>query len=83
VNGKLCPYIEHDPRSLDGHQAWELLMASQGQIRTAGLGGAIGLDMAAVLALARARGCDEAAMAELMPDCESGLVAGLKKRAED
>jgi len=78
-----CPYIAHRPLTLEGVEAWELLIAGQGQIRVAGMGGAIGLDLAAVLELGRLRGCDAVAMAELMPDCETGLVAGLNKKTDE
>lgn len=39
----------------------------------------IGLDLAALLALAAARGLDMAAMAELLPALEAGFVEALYK----
>lgn len=66
--------------TLDGVEAWELLIAGQGQVRTAGMGGAVGLDLAAVLELGRLRGLRVEAMAELMPSCEAGMCAGLNKK---
>jgi hypothetical protein len=37
----------------------------------------VGLDHAQVLALARARGLDEAVVAHLLPSVEAGVVIGL------
>jgi hypothetical protein len=59
------------------HEAWEVLLACQGQLRLAPSGHVIGIDMDAALRLAGARGCDLPALSELLPAAEAGLVAGL------
>jgi len=43
----------------------------------------IGFDAAGVLALARARGLDERAVATFLPAIEAGLIEGLKDQALD
>jgi hypothetical protein len=59
------------------HEAWEVLVTCQGQIRLAPSGHIIGIDMDAALGLAAARGCDLAALSELLPAAEAGLVEAL------
>ena len=58
-------------------------MRCQGQLRPAGMGGVIGLDLPAALRMARALGYDEAAMAELLPYAERGMVTAINQRNRD
>ena len=59
------------------HEAWEVLLACQGQLRLAPSGHVIGIDMDAALRLAAARGHDLAGLSELLPAAEVGLVEGV------
>jgi hypothetical protein len=59
------------------HEAWEVLVACQGQIRLAPSGHIIGIDMDAALRIGAARGSDLAVLSELLPAAEAGLVAAL------
>jgi hypothetical protein len=60
------------------HEAWEIIIACQGQLRLAPTGHVIGIDMDVVLSLASARGgCDLAVLSELLPAAEAGLVEAL------
>jgi hypothetical protein len=63
--------------STQEHEAWDVLLACQGQLRLAPSGRVIGIDMHAALKLAAARGCDLAVLAELVPAAEAGLVEAL------
>jgi hypothetical protein len=56
------------------HQAWDVLVASQGQLRLAPSGHVIGIDMDAARCLATARGYEPAVLSELLPAAEAGLV---------
>ena len=56
------------------HEAWDVLLACQGQLRLAPSGHVIGIDMDAALRLAAARGHDLAVLSELLPAAEAGLV---------
>ena len=56
------------------HEAWEVFLACQGQIRLAPSGHVVGIDMHAALELAAARGCDLIVLSELLPAAEAGLV---------
>jgi hypothetical protein len=56
------------------HEAWEVLLACQGQLRLAPSGHAVGIDVDSALQLAAARGCDLAVLSELLPAAEAGLV---------
>jgi hypothetical protein len=60
------------------HEAWEVLLACQGQLRLAPSGHVVGIDMDAALGLAAARGHNLAALSELLPAAEAGLVEGLR-----
>jgi hypothetical protein len=55
-------------------EAWDVLLACQGQLRLAPSGHVIGIDMEAVLQLAGARACDMVVVSELLPAAEAGLV---------
>jgi hypothetical protein len=59
------------------HEAWEILLACQGQLRLAPSGHVIGVDLDAALRLAAARGYDLVVLAELLPAAEAGLVEAL------
>jgi hypothetical protein len=59
------------------HEAWDVLIACQGQLRLAPSGHVIGIDMDAVLKIGAARGADLAALSELLPAAEAGLVEAL------
>jgi hypothetical protein len=59
------------------HEAWDVLLACQGQLRLAPSGHVIGIDMDAALNLAVARGCDRAALSELLPAAEAGVLEAL------
>ena len=56
------------------HEAWDVLLACQGQLRLAPSGHVIGIDMDAALKIGVARGCDLAVLSELLPAAEAGLV---------
>ena len=56
------------------HEAWDVLLACQGQLRLAPSGHVIGIDMDAALKIAAARGCNLEVLSELLPAAEAGLV---------
>jgi hypothetical protein len=59
------------------HEAWEVLLACQGQLLLAPSGHVVGIDMNAALKIGAARGADLAALSELLPAAEAGLVEAL------
>jgi hypothetical protein len=59
------------------HEAWNVLLACQGQLRLAPSGHVIGIDMTAALEIGAARGSNLAVLAELMPAAEAGFVEAL------
>ena len=77
ADGRLCPYREHALISRQEHEAWDVLLACQGQLRLAPSGHVIGIDMDAALKLGAARGYDLAVLSELLPAAEAGLVEAL------
>jgi hypothetical protein len=60
------------------HEAWEVLLACQGQLRLAPSGQVVGIDMSAALKIGAARGCDLMVLSELLPATEAGLVEALR-----
>jgi hypothetical protein len=77
TDGRRCPYREHGLISRQEHETWEIMLASQGQLRLAPSGHLIGIDMDAALTLATARGHDLAVLSELLPAAEFGLIDAL------
>jgi hypothetical protein len=73
---RLCPYREYALISRQEHEAWDVLLACQGQLRIAPSGHVIGIDMDAALKMA-ARSYDLAGLSELLPAAEAGLVEAL------
>jgi hypothetical protein len=72
--------------SLQEHEAWEVLLACQGQLRLAPSGRVIGIDMHAALKIGAARSCDLAVLSELLEVAEAGLIeafSGDRGRAID
>jgi hypothetical protein len=59
------------------HEAWDVLLACQGQLWLAPSGHVIGIDMGAALRVSVGRGCDLAVLSELLPAAEAGLLEGL------
>jgi hypothetical protein len=59
------------------HEAWDVLLACQGQLRLAPSGHIVGIDMHAALSLASTREHDLAVLSELLPAAEAGLVEAL------
>ena len=82
ADGRLCPYREHALISRQEHEAWDVLLACQGQLRLAPSGHVIGIDLQAALKIAAARGCDLKALSQLLPAAEAGLVEALCCRQE-
>jgi hypothetical protein len=60
------------------HEAWEVLLACQCQLRLAPSGHIIGIDMDAALKIGAARGYDITVLSELLPAAEAGLVQALR-----
>jgi hypothetical protein len=59
------------------HEAWDVLLACQGQLRLAPSGHVIGIDMDTALTIVAARRYDLAGLSELLPVAEAGLVDAL------
>jgi hypothetical protein len=59
------------------HEAWDVMLACQGQLRLAPRGHVVGIDMLAALQLAAARVYDLAVLSELLPAAEAGVVEAL------
>jgi hypothetical protein len=59
------------------HEAWEVLLACQSQLRLAPSGHMIGIDLDTALKIGAARGSDLAVLAELVPAAEAGFVEAL------
>jgi hypothetical protein len=64
------------------HEAWDVLLACQGQARLAPSGHVVGIDMNAALRLGAARGYDLAVLSELLPAAEAGFVEALRSDAD-
>ena len=60
------------------HEAWDVLLACQGQLRLAPSGHVVGIDMDAVLKIGAARHCDIAVLSDLLPAAERGLIEVLR-----
>jgi hypothetical protein len=74
ADGQRCPYREHALISRQEHEAWDVLLACQGQLRLAPSGHVIGIDMDAALKISAARGYNLAVLSELLPAAEAGVV---------
>ena len=71
------------PATREGWGLWDLVQSSTGQFRYHDSSGSfLGFDMAAVLALGRAKGLKNALMAEFLPDLEVAVSIALHKKKE-
>jgi hypothetical protein len=59
------------------HEAWNVLLACQGQLRLTPSGHVVGIEMNAALHIGAARACHLAVLSELLPAAELGLVKAL------
>ena len=64
------------------HEAWNVLLGCQGQLRLAPSGHIVGIDMDAALKIGAARGYDLGVLSELLLATEAGLVEALSMKAE-
>ncbi|MDG4574489.1 MAG: hypothetical protein P9C36_02800 [Defluviicoccus sp.] len=84
ANGSRCPYVEHEPLTDVGWQAWDVILRCSGQLRLAPHASIIiGIDMTAALSLGAALGYDAGMLAELLPAAELGLVTALNARMSE
>ena len=80
----MCPYNENAPKTEAGVQAWDIMERSAGQFRYLLAGSkaiVTGLDMAGALAIAEALAYDTEAVADLLPACEAGAIAGFSEES--
>lgn len=76
--------METAPASIEAWRVWQLVNQCSGQVRTAGLKGAvIGLDMGPVWSAATALGIDGRSVALLAPFIETGLVTAIAAQGEN
>ena len=66
---------------MEGWEAWDIALKCAGQLRTAQLA-IIGVDMNAALKIAETLGHEVAAVAELLPACESGMVSAINEKIQ-
>jgi hypothetical protein len=78
ADGQRCPYREHALISQQEHEAWDVLLVCQEQLRLAPSGHVIGIDMHTALRISAARSCDLAVLSELLPLAEAGLIETLR-----
>ena len=69
--------------TIDGWEVWDLVLRSHGQLRLGGMGGVVGFDMAAVMAVADALGLDRQMVALLLPSAEAGMRSGLASKNKE
>jgi hypothetical protein len=72
-----CACREHTLISRQEHEAWDVLLACQSQVRLAPSGHVIGIDMHAALKIGASRGSDLAVLSELLPAAEAGFAEAL------
>lgn len=67
--------------TLEGWQAWDLLLRAGNQLRIVGKH-AVGLDFGAAMSLAAGLGIQPHVAAEFLSDCEGTVVAALNRAIE-
>jgi hypothetical protein len=72
-----APYRQHALITPQEHEACDGLLTCHGQLRLAPSGHVIGIDIDAALRIGTARGSDLAALSDLLPAAEAGLVQAL------
>ncbi len=72
----------HQPETMEGWEAWDLVLKGSGQIRFCHTV-PTGFDLTALFNLATAIGYDNCAAAELLPACETGVIAALHEKLKD
>ena len=71
----------NEPVTIEGWQAWDLLLRAGNQLRIVGKQ-VVGLDLGAAMSLAGGLGILPHVAAELLSDCESTVVAALNRAIE-
>lgn len=61
-------------------QAWEVILACQGQMRFGGMGGVTGIDLQAIQAYVKTQGMDVSLITELVLAAEPEIVSALNTR---
>ena len=60
------------------HEAWDVLLACQGQLRLAPSGHVVGIDMDVALTIGAARCYNLAVVSELLPAAEGALIEAIR-----
>jgi hypothetical protein len=63
------------------HEAWEVLLACQGQLRLAPSGHVVGIEMDTALRIGAARDYDLKVLSEILPAAEFGIVEAVARPA--
>lgn len=79
AEGQRCPYAEHEPRTHEGWEAWDIALRCAGQLRMTQLA-VIGVDFSAAFALIDALGYDRIGAANFLPACEDGMAAAINEK---
>ncbi len=81
ADGHRCPYVEHEPLTDAGWQAWDLVTRGVGLQIYAPYGSlSPRIDLPVALSVGAALGYEVGALAELLPAAEAGLVAAFRHR---
>ena len=74
-----CAYHAHAPRSEEGRIAWAVFQTEVSRVRTAGLGGIVGIERDVAMVRLRECGIAEDLAARLIGACERGFVAAVNE----
>lgn len=78
-----CPRDWHRPVTEEGQIVADLMPRIMGQVRTAGMGQVVGLDLTAALALTDAEGIDRAIAIPLIGGIERGTLWAYRPKGDD
>lgn len=78
-----CTYNVHAPRTDAGRMAWGVFKDTFWRVRTAGLGGVIGVDLDRAIARLERAGIETDLAEDLLTACERGFVAAMSEKDDD
>lgn len=79
VDGKLCPYIEHQPKTIDGWEAWEVVLRSISQVKLSPTK-ILGFDHSALFSMCTQLNYDSKQLVYLLLAAEVGFMEVINKR---
>ena len=79
ANDEQCPYFINSLQTVEGFEAWDVILRADTQLRIVPSGNVLGFDLPALLQVAEALGYGRQAFVSLIGSAEAGMLQGIRE----